>query len=371
MSSIKSKDVKTKSSWLWTFFKTSFILVSSVPVIFLSYCAARTLKAGDPLTYMIPNTLLYTPYYKYATPIWKYLDPPRRLPLKNEQKIIRTIHVEDYDFAKFKELTEDFRYPGVIKGLFKNTTAVEKWTEKGYLSETIGEFDVKVRVRINDTSEFNNTMATFEESYDTMIEDENYKGRLFFPVFTKSKEGTKNHNVHDAVNKVVQGDLDLDRIWKGFGRYETHGSLIGHQFSIGRAKPPEEQDIPTFDWHCEPGSNWYAQISGTKEWYFMHPEYSSVMMPTHDGIGTRNMHSSNIQFINTIRDRLPLESIMLEPGDLLYLPEWEWHSTFRDSGISFAVAMREFNMTNAIRHPHNVGVYVAQNLATSLSFLSK
>merc|ERR1712087_232753 len=112
-----------------------------------------------------------------------------------------------------------------------------------------------------------------------------------------------------------------------------------------------------------------GQISGTKEWYFMHPEYSSVMMPTHDGIGTRNMHSSNVKFINSIRDRLPLEHIFLEPGDLLYLPEWEWHSTFRDSGISFAVAMREFNMTNAIRHPHNLGVYMAQNLKTSLSFL--
>ena len=121
-------------------------IMSSVVVVLVSIAAAKTVKVGDPLSYMLPNFLLFTPLHRFAVPLWRYLDPTSRLPMKNIHKPVRTIAAEDYTVEKFKELTENFRYPAVVKGLFKNTTAVKKWTETNYLTDKIGHFDVKVAV---------------------------------------------------------------------------------------------------------------------------------------------------------------------------------------------------------------------------------
>lgn len=327
-----------------------FKIVSTVSVVILSVAAKKTIDVGDPLIYMIPNFLLFTPFHRFAVPIWSYLDPTSRLPLTNEHKHVRTIEAADYTFEKLRDLTENFRYPAVVKGLFKNTTAVEKWTKKGYLTDMIGDFDVKVAWRsVNETKVFNRTRATFKEAYDELLDSEDYKGWLFFPFFSSTKSVVMANPLNAAVNKVVQDDLNLDLIWKGFGRYESHSSLVGHQFSMGRAKEGQKKGTTTFDWHCEPGSNWFAQISGTKEWYLMDPKKSSFMMTNHTGVGIRVLRTSNGNLMRDIHDRLPLETVTLEAGDLLYNPEWEWHTVRKDEGISVAVAMREFNMTNALR----------------------
>lgn len=325
-------------------------ILSTIGVVILSLAAKKTIDVGDPLIYMLPNFLLFTPLHRFAVPIWRYLDPPGRLPMKSEHKQVRTMDAADYTFDKLKEMTENFRYPGVVKGLFLNSTAVDKWTTKGYLTDFIGDFDVKVAWRsVNETKVFNRTLATFKDAYDELLDNENYKGWLFFPFFSSTKSVVMNNPLNAAVNKIVQDDLDLDRIWKGFGRYETHSTLVGHQFSMGRAKAGQKTGTTTFDWHCEPGSNWFVQVSGRKEWYLMDPKKSSYMMTNHTGVGIRVLRTSDGNLMRDIHDRLPLETVTLEPGDLLYNPEWEWHTIRRDEGISIAVAMREFNVTNTIR----------------------
>merc|ERR1712087_1046803 len=85
---------------------STFRVLSAITVAVLSIPVAKTIQAGDPLIYMIPNFLLLTPFHKAAVPIWK-----------------------------FQEFTDNFRYPAVIKGLLLNTTGVAKWATKGYLSE--------------------------------------------------------------------------------------------------------------------------------------------------------------------------------------------------------------------------------------------
>lgn len=325
--------------------------LATVSVVLLAIGAKKTIDAGDPLSYMLPNLLLFTPFHRFAVPIWKYLDPPGRLPLKNEHKPVRTIDASDYTFEKFVELTDRFRYPAVVKGLFKNSTAVEKWTtDKTYLTDIIGDFDVKVAWRsVNETKVFDRTRASFRDAYTELLENEDYKGWLFFPFFSSTRKVVMSNPLNAAVNKIVQDDLDLDRIWKGFGRYETHGSLVGHQFSMGRAKKGQKTGTTTFDWHCEPGSNWFVQVSGTKEWYLMDPKKSSYMMTNHTGVGIRVLRTSDGNLMRDIHESLPLETVTLEAGDLLYNPEWEWHTIRRDEGISVAVAMREFNITNSLR----------------------
>jgi len=81
----------------------------------------------------------------------------------------------------------------------------------------------------------------------------------------------------------------------------------------------------------------------------MDPKNSAYMMTNHTGVGIRVLRTSDGNLMRDIHERLPLETVKLEAGDLLYNPEWEWHTIRRDEGISVAVAMREFNMTNALR----------------------
>jgi hypothetical protein len=257
----------------------------------------------------------------------------------------------NYTFDKLAELTEGFRYPAVVKGLFKNTTALEMWTKDNYLVDKIGHFDVKVSwTTENETSLFGRTKESFKEAYSNLLADEEYKGFLFFPFYPSTKAQTASNPMNKAVNTLVQDDLDIDRIWKGFGNYDTHSTFLGHQLSMGRTKKGQKKGTTTFDWHCEPGSNWFVQVSGTKEWWLMDPKYSSYMMTNHTGIGIRVLRTSNGDLLRDVHDLLPLETYTLHAGDLLYNPEWEWHTIRKSRGIAVAVVMREFNTTNAFKN---------------------
>merc|ERR1740124_1395050 len=291
-----------------------------------------------------------TPFHQYAVPVWNYLDPTARLPEKKfKHKQVRSMEASNYTFDKFVELTEGFRYPAVVKGLFKNTTALEMWTKDNYLVDKIGHFDVKVAWRtVNETKVTDRTKMSFKEAYSDLLTNEEYKGWLFFPFFSSTKANVAANPLNKAVNTLVQDDLDINRIWRGFGNYDTHSSFIGHQFSMGRAKKGQKKGATTFDWHCEPGSNWFIQVSGTKEWWFMDPKYSAYMMTNHTGAGIRVLRTSNGDLMRDLHDLLPLETYILQAGDLLYNPEWEWHTVKKDEGVSVAVAMREFNLTNAL-----------------------
>jgi len=348
MFSIHSRIPLGKSSSRLT---NTFVILSSIAVILLAIGASKTSLAGDPLSYMLPNFMLMTPLHNYVVPVWKYLDPPSRLSEKNFQhKQVRSMDASEYTFEKLVELTEGFRYPAVVKGLFQNTTALNKWTKQNYLVDKIGNFDVKVAWRTeNETKIFDRNKMSFRKAYSELLTNEEYKGFIFFPFFASTKAVVAANPINMAVNSLVQEDLDIDRIWKGFGNYDTHSSLVGHQFSMARAKKGQKKGTTTLDWHCEPGSNWFIQVSGTKEWWFMDPKYSSYMKTNHTGVGIRVLRTSDGDLMRDLHDQLPLETYTLLPGDLLYNPEWEWHTVRRDEGISIAVAMREFNLTNAFK----------------------
>lgn len=325
----------------------SFIL--TMGMFLLAHGGYRTIKAGDPLSYMIPNLMLMTPLHRFVVPVWDYLDPPSRLSENNFlHKPVRTILAEDYTLERLILVSENYRYPVVVRGMFANSTAVRRWTsDKEYLINKMGHFDIKVARRtVNETQVMNQTRMSFGTAFSDLLSNEDYKGFMFFPFFASKRSDVKVNPINVESNKIVQSDLNLDQIWKGFGNYDTHSSFIGHQFSMARAKKGQVGGTTTFDWHCEPGSNWFVQISGTKEWYLMDTKYSSYMKTNHTGVGIRVLRTSDGPLMRDLHDRLPLEYVKLSPGDLIYNPDWYWHTVRRDEGISIGVAMREYNFTN-------------------------
>lgn len=86
---------------------------------------------------------------------------------------------------------------------------------------------------------------------------------------------------------------------------------------------------------------------GTKRWYFMDPKYSSQMHPLRGGkvnmmTGTRLMHE--------YQQHIPLRYADIRAGDLLYNPDWEWHTIQNYAGLSIGVPIREVNISLSLQN---------------------
>mmetsp|Transcript_2379 Transcript_2379/g.2346 ORF Transcript_2379/g.2346 Transcript_2379/m.2346 type:complete len:383 (-) Transcript_2379:44-1192(-) len=343
-SSEKKNNKKPSSS---SFFK-SFLLPVILSIIVL-FPISRTLSSGDSLIAIIPNALLFTPFREEVKAYWKQIikidTNVKRSPLQ-----IPIIQAKDYSFESLRLATEGFRYPAIVRGLFTGTPAAEKWIDPEYLSSRIGEFIIPVVSEATyNTLQNKRELLTFREAYTEVVTNKDSKKYLFFPVesranFNHSDVGSAQE-LRRRVTQVVREDLQLDRIWKGFGGPD-HKSFFGAQLVIGRGSNDTDATTGT-GWHCAPGNNWFAQVTGKKRWYFMDPKYSSLMHPLRGGkanmmTGTREMAKYH--------DNIPLRFADVEAGDLLYNPDWEWHTIKNYDGLAIGVPIREINITLSLQN---------------------
>jgi hypothetical protein len=327
--------------------QTSLLKSFIFPVILAAvvmFPVSRTLSSNDQLMSIIPNALLFTPYREEARSLWKDL-------IKIDRKVQRTptripiIDAKDYTFESLRFATEGFRYPAIVRGLFSGTPAADKWTDPEYLSSRIGEFIIPVVSDANyNTLQNKRELLNFREAYTDIVTNADSKKYLFFPVesranFNHSSTGSAQE-LRRRVNEVVREDLDLDRIWKGFGG-PNHKTFYGAQLVVGRGSNDSEVTTGT-GWHCAPGNNWFAQVTGTKRWYFMDPKYSSYMHPLRGG--KANMMTGSRE-MSSYHDNLPLRYADVQAGDLLYNPDWEWHTIKNYEGLAIGVPIREINVS--------------------------
>ena len=119
-------------------------------------------------------------------------------------------------------------------------------------------------------------------------------------------------------------------------------------------------------WHAEPGHNYFTQVIGKKRWYLMEPKYSSFMLPLRGGVV--NMQSGSYHVTNTmmlhnesLMKRLPLLYVDTYPGDLLYVPDWFWHTVQNYEGFNIGCPIRELNITLAVRNNAHYMSIIALN----------
>jgi hypothetical protein len=306
--------------------------------------------SGDPLETMVPNLLLFTPFREEARSWWTST-VVHDTNVKREPMHLPIIDAKDYSFESLRVATENWRYPAVVRGLFLDTIAGDKWVQDGYLTSKIGRHELPVvRNAIYGTLQNDRSVMKFKDAYEEILGDDNSKLYLFFPVksrfsFNHSELGAIEA-LQDDVNKVVLEDLDLDRIWKGFGSKRTHSTFYGSQLIIGRGSNDSMATTGT-GWHCAAGNNWFIQVVGGKRWFFMDPKYSKYMHPLRGGkvnmmTGNRNM--------GQLQNHIPLRYVDLQAGDLLYNPDWEWHTIKNYEGLSIGVPIRELNVSLSLRN---------------------
>lgn len=326
-------------------------LVAIVFALMAAYPAFLTYQiSGNPLNYMIPNFLLFTPYRNAAVNAWmKYIKIDTGVIYDHNH--VPIIQAKDYTFETLRKATHNWRSPAIVRGLFSNTKAAQKWNTPDYLPSRIGKFIIPVvRNAVYGTNQNDRATASFSEAFGEIFEHPDSKVYLFFPVksrfnFNGSEAGSLE-DLQNSVNDLVLEDLEIDKLlWNGFGT-KIHKTFFGSQLIIGQGTNSSDTTTGT-GWHCAAGNNWFIQVLGRKRWYFMDPKYSSMMMPLRGGkvnmmTGYRNMMK--------IHQNLPLQYADLDAGDLLYNPDWQWHTIKNYEGISMGVPIREVNVSLSFRN---------------------
>jgi len=310
----------------------------------------QLLKRDEPLYHIIPNILLFTPLHVYCPRLWR--DPFKYLPEEREHGKIPEIQAADYTYDKLREVTENFRVPAVIRGIFKDSDAVKMWHKNGYLQSKLGEHEIAVMRKGNPYEQDDRFMGPFKDAWTELLKNSKSTITLFFPVLSRFQYDTtaiaNTKRLQAAVENLIREDLKVNStIWDGFSMPEKHSNFHAMQLVMGRGAPVG-QNYTGLAWHCEPGSNWFAQVHGSKNWYFLAPEDSPLLLPTRESVNS--IATSDMYKMEELHHRLPIRHVKLEAGDLLFNPDFQWHHTRNSPGLSIGVPMREVHMYYILRN---------------------
>lgn len=319
-------------------------------LVFVSICVLFTLYrnytfSGNPLILMLPNFVMgLTPFMYTAARMFDYFLDYESLPIQEKQHIAEIFPDADgnLDFEAIRRATENFREPAVVRGLFKDTPAVNKWAKPGYLEHRFSNFSMLVNQNGRADRDINdNVYMNMGESAKAIVEDRTSTQMLFFP-----KE-ERNLDIIEMVHNLTNSDLEVQKkLWRGFGT-ETHKTYIFAQVIAANGFTDKAGGVTSGTWwHCAFGNNWFAQVAGKKRWYFVSQKYSAYMKP---GRKSRAAFRSPLEIVD-FEKHLPVKYVDLQAGDMMYNPDWYWHRIENYAGLSIGVPLREKNFTNAFRN---------------------
>jgi hypothetical protein len=126
------------------------------------------------------------------------------------------------------------------------------------------------------------------------------------------------------------------------------GKIVGAQLLV---QPPDAFTL----WHAEPGDNFFVLAKGVKTWTLAHPYYTAALRPRVKT--TTNYHGSNVD----IREpdaalaqrgyagylKIPKVRVVLQPGDILRVPNHWWHTVVTHPGdYTMGVSIRAIGPPN-------------------------
>lgn len=236
LNSIQPNNMK-QSSFLWMLLFPFMVMLSVVIIIPITF----TLKNQESLWHAIPYMLIFTGMRDLAKSAWRVFGTPIDLSIDKDFEHIPELQASEYSIDKLREITEDFSVPAVVRGLFKDTPAIENWVKPGYLKSVLGRFEIPViRNAKYGNPQNNKTNELFGAAIDDIFGEDSQKSYLFFPMKnrpTKNHYGSNNKEFElltSAVNQLMLDDLKIDqKIWPRFGT-SYHTEYLGSQFVIGK-----------------------------------------------------------------------------------------------------------------------------------------
>lgn len=117
----------------------------------------------------------------------------------------------------------------------------------------------------------------------------------------------------------------------GSEQYRSHGIIVDVF---------ESSDGNTTGIHNEINSTINVQVSGRKQWTLVDPQYSDLLIPlplTENGNNVSGLYSTSL--LNKETNKVPSYQVVLNPGDVLFVPSWWWHECV-SIGDSYSYSIR-------------------------------
>ncbi len=224
---------------------------------------------------------------------------------------IPELTIDEISPQQFQEIYVKRNTPVVLRGAAKNWEAVQTWTPE-FFGTKYGNEIVSARVRADQLNE--EALLYLDLPLSEVLE--NIKnGGTYFPGHTEDLFN-RNPSLRDA--------LDL--------------KMLGEYLSIRQKRIMSTQLFLSGggvrSWfHATCGPNLFTMVYGRKEWTLVHPKHSLWMHP----ITRKDMfyNGTMIDWKKTndeieadgypLYRYIPKFSVTLEPGDILFSPQWWWH----------------------------------------------
>ena len=232
-----------------------------------------------------------------------------------------TVKIGDISPREFWHKYVKTTIPVVIKGGAKHTYAYKNWTSENFI-DRFGNFEVN----IPDVNTLEPCRGTLKE----VIESKGTERQLYaysFKVFSTYPE-LFDELGYLKFREYMSGKLSI---------------FLGSQLLLS-VHPSTGSRV-----HCEDTSNLFFQIQGKKKWTLVHPDYLWLMYP----IPAEHLCTSVLkkdddeQYLNQyapLHQYCPKYEVILEPGDILFVPAWMWHEVDNLTDETIAVATRWFSV---------------------------
>jgi Cupin-like domain len=280
----------------------------------------------------------------------------QNLPEQTEDIPIREILSEDA--PELMPTIQKRLRPVLIKGGARNWPAMSMFNLE-FFEERYGNIEVPINEEPN---------LYFEDNGQPVPMNNFYKMR-YHTVKELIDSIRKNGNLSaKAIEDIMHIDndvlikqyCDINHIQRLSGYEAKKNTWLRRRYPIGKVisqqlflQPERSHTL----WHTEPGDNYFVQITGRKRWRFVHPLFTPGMYPVVKDHSTYHASRLDGREENDVIARrgfplyryVPKFYAIVEPGDLLFMPNYWWHTVSNLPGShTLSLTMRTISNLNLI-----------------------
>lgn len=249
----------------------------------------------------------YTNWHLHDSTLWGYYHQVLTATKPDREALpLPEMDVSEFSREKLIEMSNNFTFPVVVRGVLKGAPALELWQRRDWWLENYGDEEVlcKPGGRSYDTKAF----CTIREWYEKADAGQHFYINGASSIFRRRPElaAMVDTPLLRNCSPIVGADPLAIQIFMGQG---------------GSGSPL----------HAGLGVNLFRQVVGRKRWWFVPLTQSAFVIPSITANGF-SMHAAikmgalSGGITDPMWNKLLRYTAVLQPGDLLLNPPWIWHA---------------------------------------------
>ncbi|WP_348673648.1 cupin-like domain-containing protein [uncultured Abyssibacter sp.] len=313
--------VITHGLFLRTFFRPSISATPPPIKLDIGYWNKLQFKAILILRYLAKDQFAYQSWMKRVHDRILHRLEASGAPVQYGRPIpIATVRPGELEPREFWKRYVRTGTPVIIKGGAADSPACQRWTPE-YFASHYGDF----KVNIIEQNSNEHSVGSFAD----VVASEGTDRKLYI------------HNSASifSYNPELFDDLDCLSYTQHMGGRRT--MFLGAQLFLG-VHPTTGTEA-----HSASNTNLFFQVYGKKKWTFVHPDYLWLMYPALNrfflfcaSFVRQEYTPEYLEQYAPLQRYCPRYEAVLEPGDILLNPPWQWHAINNVTDRSIGVATR-------------------------------